>query len=39
MLVDEKELSNDVINELNERLNELKQEVHILEKQLRGIVH
>jgi len=35
----EHELTSIEINELNGRLNELKREVHFLEKQLRSVVH
>ena len=35
----EYELPEDEISELNTELNRLKQEIHILEKQLQGTVH
>ncbi|KAB7706554.1 hypothetical protein F9802_10160 [Bacillus aerolatus] len=35
----EHELNSAEINELNGQLNELRREVHFLEKQLRSVVH
>jgi predicted metal-dependent hydrolase len=35
----EHELSSAEINELNRKLNELKRDVHVLENQLREVVH